>query len=819
MASSSSSSSCVLILLPFIWFSILNLHFSAANVTLSSSLTAGQNNLWDSPSGDFAFGFSQLKTNSDLFLLAIWFNKIPSRTIVWYANGDNPVPKGSKVELSSTSLALTDPGGQLVWEARPGTGTISYAALLDTGNFVLVSNTTSEFLWQSFSNPTDTILPNQTLNLGTTMFAKLTETNYTKGRFAIRFSNGSLDLVPVAWPGGSFYNRYYTSGTYSSNPSEAGNRLVFNASAQVYVVKGNGDIAQLLTWDFVTYRQDSYYRVTLGFDGLFTQYSHPKNFDAGDNPSWLPVQTVPDNICTAFFHTLGGGPCGYNSYCVYQDSNPTCSCPPGYVIANSEDPLAGCVPTYPQGCGLSDDDSKNPNEVYEFRKVNGVDFPLNDYERLQLDDESACQDSCLNDCSCAVAVFDGLRCWKKRLPLSNGRTWNSTLIRLMFKVRKSDFSTSSGFPQLGKRKHIPVALKASLGSSVALNGVLVLLASMFCLRIRKRKMAMIARDFHDSGTMVETSLRSFSYKEVEAATDGFREELGRGSFGIVYKGVLKPGNAAVAVKKLDKLAQEREKEFRTEVNAIGRTHHKNLVRLYGYCDESSHRVLIYEFMSNGSLSSFLFTLPRPDWHHRVKIAMGIAKGLVYLHEECPIPIIHCDIKPHNILLDESLTARISDFGLAKLLLSDQTRTKTMIRGTRGYVAPEWFKNVAITAKIDVYSFGVMLLEIICCRKSVEMGLEEEEKAILTEWAYECCIRGRIDVLVGKEDAAAMEDEEKLQRWVMIAMWCIQDDPSVRPTMKKVIEMMEGYVDVPLLPLISTSDSLALGYSFEEANSN
>ncbi|CAN0908404.1 G-type lectin S-receptor-like serine/threonine-protein kinase LECRK3 [Linum grandiflorum] len=815
------TSSSLLILLSFIWFPILNPHFSTANVTLSSSLTAGQNSnsVWDSPSGDFAFGFSQLKTNSDLFLLAVWFNKIPSRTIVWFANGDNPVLKGSKVELSSSSLALTDPGGQLVWEVRPGTGTISYAALLDTGNFVLVSNTTSEFLWQSFSNPTDTLLPNQTLNLGTTLFAKRTETNYTKGRFALRFSNGSLDLVPVAWPGGSFYNRYYTSGTYSSNPSEAGNRLVFNASAQVYVVKGNGDIAQLLTWDFVTYRQDSYYRVTLGFDGLFTQYSHPKNFNAADNPSWLPVQTVPDNLCTAFFHMLGGGPCGYNSYCAYQDSNPTCSCPPGYVIADSEDSLAGCIPTYPQGCGLGDDDSKDSKELYEFRKVSGVDFPLNDYERLQLDSESVCEDSCLNDCACAVAIFDGLRCWKKRLPLSNGRTWNSTLIRLMFKVRKGDVPSSSSSSSSGKRKHTPVALKASLGSSIALNGVLVLFASLFMLRIKKRKVEIFTRDFH----VVETSMRSFSYKEVEAATDGFKVELGRGSFGIVYKGILKPGNAAIAVKKLDKLAQEREKEFKTEVNAIGRTHHKNLVRLYGYCDESSHRVLIYEFMSNGSLSNFLFTLPRPEWHHRVSIAMGIARGLVYLHEECPVPIIHCDIKPHNILLDDSLTARISDFGLAKLLLSpDQTRTKTMIRGTRGYVAPEWFKNVAITAKVDVYSFGVMLLEIICCRKSVEMELEEggveEEKVILTEWAYECLSSGRIDVLVGKQDVAAMEDKGRLQRWVLIAMWCVQEDPSVRPTMKKVMEMMEGYVDVPLLPLLSTSDSLALGYSFQ-GNSN
>ncbi|CAN1333728.1 G-type lectin S-receptor-like serine/threonine-protein kinase LECRK4 [Linum perenne] len=242
----------------------------------------------------------------------------------------------------------------------------------------------------------------------------------------------------------------------------------------------------------------------------------------------------------------------------------------------------------------------------------------------------------------------------------------------------------------------------------------------------------------------ETSnLRSFSYKQLEEATDGFREELGRGSFGIVYKGGI--GNDAVAVKKLDKLAQEREKEFKAEVNAIGRTHHKNLVRLLGFCDESSHRLLVYE-----------------------------------------VPIIHCDIKPQNVLLDGFLTAKVSDFG--------------MIRGTRGYVAPEWFKaDIGVTSKVDVYSFGVMLLEIICCRKSVETGMEES-KVMLIDWAHECFVKRRVcDLLVvGGEE----EDQELrlVEKWVLIALWCVQEDPEVRPGMKRVLEMLEGLVEVPsLLP--------------------
>lgn len=168
----------------------------------------------------------------------------------------------------------------------------------------------------------------------------------------------------------------------------------------------------------------------------------------------------------------------------------------------------------------------------------------------------------------------------------------------------------------------------------------------------------------------------------------------------------------MAVKKLNRMVEDGEKEFKTEVSAIARTHHKNLVQLLGYYDEGEQRVLVYEYMSNGTLASFLFGNNRPSWNQRSHIALGIAKALWYLHEECTTQIIHCDIKPQNVLLDDYYNARISDFGLAKLLMVNQSRTNTGIRGTKGYVSPEWFRNTTVTTKVDVYSFGVLLLEII-----------------------------------------------------------------------------------------------------------
>ncbi|KAM0976982.1 hypothetical protein FF1_019877 [Malus domestica] len=200
-------------------------------------------------------------------------------------------------------------------------------------------------------------------------------------------------------------------------------------------------------------------------------------------------------------------------------------------------------------------------------------------------------------------------------------------------------------------------------------------------------------------------------------------------------------------------------------------------------------------MSNGSLADVLFAPDRqPCWEERMRIARNIARGFLYLHEECDTQIIHCDIKPQNILMDEYMCPKISDFGLAKLLKADQTRTTTGIRGTKGYVAPEWHRKMPITVKADVYSFGVVLLEIICCRRNVDWNLPEEE-AVLDELAYPCFESGEHGKLVGEQEV----DTRQFERMIKVALWCIQDEPSLRPSMKKVLLMLEGTVEIPIPP--------------------
>ncbi|KAK4262563.1 hypothetical protein QN277_028111 [Acacia crassicarpa] len=788
------------VFLIFIIILLAPLDRALGNVTLGSTLSTNDqtNPSWLSPSGEFAFGFRQIN-NTNLFLLAIWFNNIPDRTIVWYANMPNPeVPSGSRVQLTPTGLSLTNPQGLTIWTAT-SQEKVSSGSMLNTGNFVLASSNSS-YLWQSFDNPTDTLLPNQTLPLNGKLSSRLSQTNYTKGKFELYFDNGNLLLSQIGWPTESRYTNYFSVNKSSSatNENDSALQLVFDPS-NLYVETRSGDHKPLGSHSTLDANR-FYYRATLDYYGLLTLYSFPKGSDS--NQVWSIVVYVPNDICDAIFSDLGSGSCGYNSYCLMENQRPTCKCLDGYSLVDPSNLFGGCQPDASLGCGADDVESKtNPKEVYEFKIMQNVDWPLGDYERLEIYTQDECQTSCWYDCNCAVAIFDNDRtCWKKRLPLSNGRGTAGRGQTALIKIRI--LPTRNNLHHVVKKQP---ALFGSLVGSLVINTLLVAIVVMIIVFRPKRTVQV--------SSALDVNLHSFTYEALKEATLGFSEELGRGSFGTVYKGNLKSGannDNVVAVKRLDRLAQEREKEFRTELSAIGKTCHKNLVRLIGFCDEGVHRLLVYEFMSNGTLADILFGELKPIWNLRVNFALGIARGLLYLHEECDAPIIHCDIKPQNILINEHFIPKISDFGLAKLLYSNQSRTNTMIRGTRGYVAPEWFKAVPVTAKVDVYSYGVMLLEIICCRRNVMMDMEEgeEEKAVLTDWAYDCYAERRIDILVEK-DKEAMADIGRLKKWVMIAIWCIQEKQEARPSMKIVMQMLEGLVEVPNPPLPSSFSSIMI----------
>ncbi|KAI7987901.1 G-type lectin S-receptor-like serine/threonine-protein kinase LECRK3 [Camellia lanceoleosa] len=401
-----SSAMCHLLLLSFL--PILPV-FGVSYISLGKSLSAiGDNSSWISPSGDFAFGFRPLN-NTNIFLLAIWFARIPERTIVWHANTASPVRTNSTVKLTAEGLTLKNCKDQTIWKAQPKT-TISYAVMLDTGNFVLVS-TNSVFEWQSFNYPTDTILPTQNLSLGSFLYSRLTETNYSRGRFALHFKNGELHLQPVSWPSKFLYPLYYKTGIAS------GFQLVFSKSANIYIAKWNGEAVQLSWHNIVLDNPSNYYRATMDFDGFFRQYIY-LNTSVTDQ-GWSVLRYIPDNICN-MVDGYSSGVCGVNGICEENSGLPSCHCPPGFSFIDPDDKFGGCKPNFTLGCGVNDG-SRNPEDLYDLKFISGLNFPFGDYEVFEPENQKMCEQSCLHDCSCTVAIFGGKRCWKKKMPLSYGR--------------------------------------------------------------------------------------------------------------------------------------------------------------------------------------------------------------------------------------------------------------------------------------------------------------------------------------------------------------------------------------------------------------
>jgi serine/threonine protein kinase len=294
---------------------------------------------------------------------------------------------------------------------------------------------------------------------------------------------------------------------------------------------------------------------------------------------------------------------------------------------------------------------------------------------------------------------------------------------------------------------------------------------------------------------------AFRYTDLSHATKNFSERLGAGGFGSVFKGVLDDWTT-IAVKRLDG-ARQGEKQFRAEVSSIGLIQHINLVKLIGFCCERDKRILVYEHMINGSLDSHLFQSNATvlNWSTRYQIVLGIARGLCYLHQSCRECIIHCDIKPQNILLDVSFVPKIADFGMAAFVGRDFSRVLTSFRGTIGYLAPEWLSGVAVTPKVDVYSFGMVLLEIISGRRNSPQESTSNSCHIdyFPVQAITKLHKGDVQSLVDPRLQGHFDFIEA-QRVCKVACWCIQDNENHRPTMGEVVLCLEGLKELNMPPI-------------------
>uniref|UniRef100_A0A2N9F2N8 Receptor-like serine/threonine-protein kinase n=1 Tax=Fagus sylvatica TaxID=28930 RepID=A0A2N9F2N8_FAGSY len=689
-----------------------------------SLLTPTTNSSWLSPSGLYAFGFYK---QGNGYVVGVFLIGIPQKTVVWTANRDNP-PLPDDVKLNFTS------DGRLVLQSTQGTETsiatllksATSASMLDSGNFVL-QNYNNKTIWQSFDYPTDTLLATQHLSAFRVMYSSVSKSDRSIGIFRLLMQgDGNLVQYPVGTQVVPGYDYWSTSTNGKGNNVS----LCLDDDAHLYLLNSSGTYLMNLTQGGYP-RNGVMYLMRIDamrigmLMGSMRLYSH--NLAQNGNRSVLWAST--DDECDP------KGICGLNGFCVTSNQDFDCICLLGFAFVNQSKKTSGCERNFTaESCEVG-------SLRYTMEAVPNTTWENANFSILLLPTKEDCIAACLGDYNCEAVLFKNGECNKQRLPLRFGRRSQSESNVALIKV-------GMYYKAMSSKKKLRVDILIICVSLVAFAFIVLAISGIAIYRNR----VWAYKSISNHGNIVlgeDIAPRSFTYAELEKVTDGFKEELGRGAFGTVYKGVIGNDKKVVAVKRLDiKLLAEREREFQTEMRVIGRTHHKNLVRLLGYCHDGPNRLLVYEYMSMGH---------------------GCAK--------------------------------ISDFGLAKLLNPEQTKTFTDIRGTRGYVAPEWHRKSPVTVKVDVYSFGVVLLEIICCRKNVDYNLSEEE-AILEEWACHCFETGESDKLVNDEDV----DKGQLERMIKVAIWCIQDEPSIRPSMKKVLLMLEGTVEIlipPSLTIVTT----------------
>ncbi|KAF3949914.1 hypothetical protein CMV_024271 [Castanea mollissima] len=690
-----------------------------------TSLSVEKPDILVPPNGDFSAGFYSVGDNAYCF--AIWFRN--SRTVVWMANRDQPINgKHSKLTLlKNGNLILTDANKLNVWTTNTVSLSFVQLKLHNTGNLVLCNNE-GLILWESFHFPTDTLLPQQLLIGNTKLVSSRSQTNFSSGFYEFLFGNDYLLYI--------VYNSPDVSSIYCSSTWP-----VYNIS-RIAVLNSLGNFSSSDGFTFMSFDYGAvlHRRLTLDYDGNIRLYSWEEEGKTWV-VSWQAIQT-PCNI---------PGACGANSLCSYViGSGRKCSCLPGYKMKNRSDWAYGCEPQFHLSC------KKNESK---FQLLSHADFYGNGFGVFLNYTLDHCKDICLKSCDC-IAFQYTLRhgytiCYPKVL-LLNGSRYPNLNGNIYLKLPKNkllsndnpleEFSLncSSKSTLESSKYNENGTVKFMLWFACGVGGLeIICIFVVWFLLIKTRKNSSADKEGY---VLATTGFRYFTYAELKKATKGFTEEIGRGAGGIVYKGVLSDSRVA-AIKHLNE-ANQVEGEFLAEQKT------------------SQLRHLIAEKM--------------------FKIAMGTAKGLAYLHEDCLEWILHCDVKPHNILLDSTYQPKVADFGLSKLqnrgVLKNSSFSK--IRGTRGYMAPEWVFNLPITSKVDVYSYGIVMLEMVTGKgpsrsvHALDDGGEAEHKRLVT-WVRENMKKAAANIssleniidpmLEGKYDMGEME------ALVQVALQCVEED--------------------------------------------
>ncbi|CAI8597429.1 unnamed protein product [Vicia faba] len=714
-----------------------------------------------------------------------------SNTIIWSANRDAPISDSDKMNLTVKGMTIFDKNGNSKWSTPRLKSEVQKLQLTEMGNLVLLDQS-NESLWESFDHPTDTIVIGQRLSAGSSLSSASSSSNLSTGNYIMTVT--SSDAI-LQWYGQTYWKLSRDSKAYKNSNDDVEYMAV---NTRGFYLFGHNETVHVYE---VGLSVTSFRFAKLAFNGLFTVSSFSgtnlkQEFVGPDDGCQIPLACGRIGLCNDNTLTSSSSP---------SSSSPVCSCPSNFHGVSGN--LGGCVPndgsrSLPLACSNSstNNHSQSDSSVVSFLSI-----------------------------GYGVRNSSG-SCYMIENELGSISNRGEVDMLGLIKTNKVWIDIDDDDEQDSQKDGFPVIAAVLLPCG----GMILLLVLGFFLFWRKflkskKQEVILGKQVsisHSSGDLDSDPFcipglpMRFDYEELEVATDNFKTLIGSGAFGVVYKGVL-PDKTIVAVKKIINIGIQGKKDFFAEIAVIGNIHHINLVRLKGFCAQRGHRMLVYEYMNRGSLDRNIFGgsgQPVLEWQERLDVALGTARGLAYLHSGCEQKIIHCDIKPENILLHDQFQAKISDFGLSKLLSPEQSGLFTTMRGTRGYLAPEWLTNSAISEKTDVYSFGMVLLELISGRKNCSFrsrshSMDDEHNnssgnnngtssnSSTTELVYFPLFalemheqKSYMDLADPRLEGRVTFDE--VEKLVRIALCCVHEDPVLRPNMVSVVGMLDGGTPLP-----------------------
>ncbi|ESR65312.1 hypothetical protein CICLE_v10007451mg [Citrus x clementina] len=770
----------LLIIYSFLFY-IISAARTLDTISLGQSIKDGETLV--SAKASFELGFFS-PGNSNIRYLGIWYKKIAEGTVTWVANRDAPLSDRSGVLRINGErngiLVLLNSTNDTVWSSNSSISAQKpVAALMESGNLVVKDgkdNNPDNILWQSFDYPCDTLLPGMKLgiNLGTGLNRFLSSWKSTddpaRGDFTygldprgipqlVLRKNSIITFRAGLWNGlhwtgvpqlqpNPVYTFEYVSNekeafyTYNLSNSSVPSRMVINPAGTV----------QRYTWMERTKTWT-----------LFSRFSG-----------------VTLDQCDSY------ALCGAYASCNINSNSPECECLQGFVPNSQREwdmqyKSGGCVRRTPLDCKHGDGFLEHKAVKLPDTRFSWVDKNITLWE---------CKELCSKNCSCtAYANADvrgrgsGCLLWFhdlidiKELPESGQD--------LFIRMAASELDNVERRRQSKNKKQVMIIITSiSLATAVIFIGGLM---------YRRKKHS------NQGNEKEEMELPIFDLKIIANATDNFSEKnkLGEGGFGPVYKGMLIEGQE-IAVKRLSKGSGQGMEEFKNEVLLIAKLQHRNLVKLLGCCTQRDERMLIYEYLPNKSLDYFIFDTTRSkllDWSKRSHIIAGIARGLLYLHQDSRLRIIHRDLKASNVLLDNTMNPKISDFGLARSFGVDQTEANTKrVVGTYGYMSPEYAIDGLFSVKSDVFSFGVLVLEIICGKKNRGFNHADHDHNLLGH-AWRLWIEERPLELIDQSLDNSCSFSEAL-RCIQVGLLCVQQRPEDRPNMSSVVLMLSGERSLP-----------------------